>query len=216
MDVQVKLSKAGKMPCKSWSLQARVTCPGSFDSSGTLVQVCEACYATQGMYNMPSVKNVRIYNQQDWKRDDWVDEMVYSIEKDDYFRWFDSGDCYSKLLALKILLVMRRTPNTKHWLPTRSYKFQKFQRVFDLMNSLPNVVVRFSGDSIGHIPEGSYSSTTALDSVTPIDGAQMCVAYDHEGNKCLDCRACWSKDVQTISYPIHGRKYIKLLKEEVA
>jgi hypothetical protein len=168
------------------------------------------------MYNMPNVKNVRIYNQQDWKRDDWVDEMVYSIENDDYFRWFDSGDCYSKLLALKILLIMKRTPNTKHWLPTRSMKFQKFQRVFAEMNALPNVVVRFSGDSIGHIPEGLHSSTTAVDMDTPIDGAQMCVAYDHEGNKCLDCRACWSKDVQTISYPIHGRKYIKLLKEEVA
>ena len=33
----LKLSKASKMPCRSWSLQALDTCPGSRDKSGDLV-----------------------------------------------------------------------------------------------------------------------------------------------------------------------------------
>ena len=31
----IKLSKAGKMPCRSWSLQALTTCAGSVGDDGT-------------------------------------------------------------------------------------------------------------------------------------------------------------------------------------
>ena len=46
----LKLSKASKMPCRSWSLQALDTCPGSRDKSGELVPACSGCYATDGNY----------------------------------------------------------------------------------------------------------------------------------------------------------------------
>ncbi|GAI65558.1 unnamed protein product, partial [marine sediment metagenome] len=73
----LKLSKASKMPCKSWSLEAIDTCAGSRDPvTGELVPVCADCYAAKGTYRFPAVKALRVHNKQDWKRDDWVSDMV--------------------------------------------------------------------------------------------------------------------------------------------
>ena len=102
----IRLSKAGKMPCKSWSLEALTTCPGSKHKDGTLVDACNGCYATTGNYRFPNVKAPRIENQLDWKRKEWVSDMVEAIGDDEYFRWFDSGDMYDLRLANKIAIVM--------------------------------------------------------------------------------------------------------------
>ena len=89
----IRLSKAGKMPCRSWSLQAVDTCPGARKSNGELVDACDGCYARTGNYNYPNVKAPRIHNREDWKRKEWVSEMGEEIDSNDrYFRWFDSGD----------------------------------------------------------------------------------------------------------------------------
>ena len=87
----IRLSKAGKMPCRSWSLQALTTCAGSVGDNGKLVDACKGCYATQGNYRFPNVKQPRLSNQKDWKRADWVSDMVAELDNDRYFRWFDSG-----------------------------------------------------------------------------------------------------------------------------
>ena len=85
----IKLSKAGKMPCRSWSLQAIPTCPASIGSDGELVDACKGCYATTGNYNFPNVKAPRIHNKEDWKRDNWVADMVAELYNARYFRWFE-------------------------------------------------------------------------------------------------------------------------------
>jgi hypothetical protein len=144
----IKLSKANKMPCKSWSLQALDTCPASKDSNGDLVPACQGCYATTGNYRFPNVKAPREHNREDWKRDAWVDDMIDELDTERYFRWFDSGDVYDIRLADKILAVMVATPWVKHWLPTRMHKFAKFVPVLAKMDALPNVVVRLSSDSV--------------------------------------------------------------------
>ena len=210
----IKLSKPSKMPCLSWSLQAIDTCPGSIDPvSGVLVPACKGCYATTGNYRFPNVIAPRLHNRDDWKRDNWVDDMVYQLRNQSHFRWFDSGDVYHIKLARKILEVMRQTPHVKHWLPTRMYKFRKFETVFNAMNALPNVVVRFSGDEIdGSVIPGRFVSTI-FDPEQPeqLTGT-MCGAYANDG-KCGDCRACWSRDVPVIAYPQHGRKMAKVNRE---
>ena len=48
----IRLSKASKMPCPSWSLEALTTCPASKKRDGTLVDACKGCYATTGNYRM--------------------------------------------------------------------------------------------------------------------------------------------------------------------
>ena len=208
----LKLSKASKMPCRSWSLQALDTCPASKNSDGTLVDACKGCYATTGNYRFPNVKAPREHNREDWKREDWVQDMVSELDNDRYFRWFDSGDMYDLRLADKILAVMVQTPWVKHWLPTRMYKFPKFAQVIADMESLPNVVVRLSSDSIqGETIQGTTTST-----IIPVDDEiqyasyTICKAYTRDG-KCGSCRACWSKDTSVVAYPAHGKTMLKLI-----
>lgn len=209
---QIKLSKASKMPCRSWSLQALETCPASVKSDGSLVDACKGCYATTGNYNFPNVKAPRLHNREDWKREEWVEDMVAELDNDRYFRWFDSGDLYDIRLARKVLEVMKRTPWVKHWLPTRMYKFTKFVSVLDQMEALPNVVVRKSSDSVhGETVDGKTTST-----IIPVDDSvqyaslTICKAYERDG-KCGSCRACWSKEESVIAYPAHGKKMLKLI-----
>lgn len=201
----VALSKASKMPAKSWSLQAGSTCPGSIDpATKQVLPVCAGCYAKDGMYNMPNSKRVRDFNREDWKRAEWVDEMVAALAKQKYFRWFDSGDVYHPALAFKIYLVMTKTPNTQHWLPTKSYNIPKIRAVLDRMKLLPNASVRFSSPSITGEYSPEHGSTVVPYAETPTE-ATLCEAYSR-GGKCGDCRVCWSKDVAVVAYPAHGSR----------
>lgn len=206
----IKLSKAGKMPCPSWSLIARTHCPASVHLSGPrkgeLVDACHGCYAAGGQYRYPNVRNPREHNAKDWKRPEWVSDMVAAIEREPFFRWFDSGDVYTLALARKILAVMRATPNTRHWLPTRMHKLAKFRPVLASMAMLPNVVVRRSSDSVqGAYDKRHATASTIVSSVDQVtDDMVMCSAYNRDG-KCGDCRACWDKHVRVIAYPGHGR-----------
>jgi len=214
-------SKASKMPCRSWSLPALDTCPASKEwnedaKKMVLVDACGGCYATTGNYiRFPNVKNPRIHNKKDWKRANWVADMVESINLNDkYFRWFDSGDMYELRLAKKILEVMKLTPATEHWLPTRQHKYPKFHPTIDAMNALPNVIVRLSSDSImGGIIAGNYTSTIIPDPTYTTPEMTLCKAYENKA-KCGACRKCWDKYIKVIAYPSHGEKMDRLYKKK--
>lgn len=209
----IKLSKTSKLDgILSWSLQAIDTCPASKDANGDLVPACRGCYATTGNYNYPNVKAPRAFNREDWKRDQWVNDMIAALDSSRYFRWFDSGDMYAIELANKMLEVMAATPWVKHWLPTRMHKFSKFAPVIAAMEALPNVVVRRSSDSVnGQTVAGATSSTIfSADDQLPA-GATICRAYENAG-KCNGCRACYSKDVPVIAYKAHGVKMAKVIR----
>lgn len=211
-----KISVTSKLDgIRSWSLQALDTCPGSIESPGVLVDACKGCYATTGNYVFENVKAPREHNRTDWQRMEWCDDMVSELERDRYFRWFDSGDMYTLALAEKILEVMRRTPWCKHWLPTRMHKFPKFQLVLREMAQLDNVMVRPSSDSIvGVFIPGLHGSVIVPDSRVNPDMVTLCRAYEHEG-KCNGCRACYSKDIPVIAYPAHGKKMGKIINIKV-
>lgn len=210
----IKLSKASKMPCRSWSLQAIDTCPASRDETGNLVPACAGCYAATGNYRFPNVKAPRLHNQEDWKRDEWVNDMVSKLDNDRLFRWFDSGDMYDIRLAKKIYQVMAATPWVKHWLPTRMHKFAKFSSILQSMEKLPNVVVRYSSDHIdGTEVQGANTSTIVPDETHARAHQFICRSSEREG-KCGTCRACWDKDIKVVAYQAHGvsmKKQIKLL-----
>lgn len=208
----IKLSKTSKLDgIMSWSLNALDTCQGSIDPvTKDLVPACQGCYATTGNYRFPNVKAPREFNKEDWKRDQWVNDMVLALDSSRYFRWFDSGDMYDLRLAEKILQVMKATPWVKHWLPTRMHKFNKYDTVINAMMKLENVVVRLSSDSVtGEIINGLTTSTIFSDNL-PI-GAFECLAYENAG-KCNGCRACYNKDVSVIAYKAHGVKMAKVIK----
>src|SRR5262245_20095387 len=51
------LTEARKMPCPSWSLPARVSCPFSLSGPGA---ICASCYADKGSYTQyPGVKRAQ-------------------------------------------------------------------------------------------------------------------------------------------------------------
>jgi hypothetical protein len=209
----IRLSKTSKLDgILSWSLQALDTCPASKKNNGELVDACKGCYATTGNYNYPNVKAPRIENKEDWKRDTWVNDMVLALDSSRYFRWFDSGDMYDIRLANKILDVMKMTPWCNHWMPTRMHKFAKFNDVINKMQSLNNVVIRLSSDSIqGEVIQGFTSSVIFSDDSQLSSDMKECEAYKNDG-KCNGCRACYSKDVQVVAYRAHGVKMNKVIK----
>jgi len=209
----MKISKVGKLNSRSWSLEALETCPASQDENGELVPACKGCYAVGGNYRFKNVKQAREHNKQDWKRADWVADMVEELDSDRYFRWFDSGDMYSLKLAEKILEICKATPWTRHWIPTRMHKFAKFQDVIARLNALPNVVVRLSSDGInGEIIEEAEFSSTIIPFIDSDTRATVCQAPLQEG-KCHKCRACWDKSIRVIAYAGHGAKMLKQQRE---
>ena len=213
---KVKLSVTSKLDgIRSWSLNALDTCPGSVALPGSLVDACKGCYATTGNYRFANVKAPRDFNKLDWPRLDWADDMVEALQNDRFFRWFDSGDMYTLGLAEKILEVMIRTPWCKHWLPTRMHKFSKFALVLREMQSLKNVSVRFSSDSVtGQYKKGLHGSVIIPSPEDVKRGTKLCEAYANDG-KCSGCRACYDKKVKVIAYPAHGvsmHKVIRIIK----
>ena len=222
----VRLSKVGKLGVYSWSLQALNTCPASIKPSGELVDACKGCYAAFGMYNYANVKAPREYNRWAWKQENFVSEFVEILNASHkYFRWLDSGDLYSLALAEKVYEIMKATPETRHWLPTRMHKFAKFKDVLNRMAVLPNVVVRLSSDSVmGDLvekPEGLNIGTSST--IIPeqqlsdfeVKGQFICKAYYQEG-KCKTCRACYDKNVETIAYVGHGKVLKSLQAKRIA
>jgi hypothetical protein len=212
----INISKTSKLDgVRSWSLEARETCPGAIAGNGELVPACAGCYAIGGNYRFANVKKPRAENRDDWKRDEWVGDMIAALRNDRYFRWFDSGDVYALPLAKKIYLVMLNTPDVKHWLPTRMHKFDKFKGILAAMSALPNVMVRPSSDSVtGEFTPGLHGSTILPDAIAPA-GVTLCHAATNAG-KCGPCRACYSKDVPVIGYVAHGQKMAGVVKRALA
>jgi hypothetical protein len=170
------------------------------------------CYAVSGNYRFGNVIEPRRENKEDWKRDEWIKDMVIALRNERYFRWFDSGDVYALQLAEKIYSVMCATPHVKHWLPTRMHKFAKFADILARMQALPNVMVRPSSDSVsGDFIEGLHGSTIVPDK-SPREGVKLCHAANNDG-KCGPCRDCYSKDIPVIGYLAHGRSMAKVIRE---
>jgi hypothetical protein len=208
----MKLSKTSKLGTKSWSLQAVETCPGAVGADGKLVPACSGCYATAGCYNFPDTKKVRADNKVEWDTEGFEADFIAALKKQTHFRWFDSGDMYNLRLAEKMYNIMVNTPNTKHWLPTRMYKFEKFQNILNKMQALPNVMVRYSSDEIdGTYTKGLHGSTILPDESYADSDTVVCKAPE-QGGKCLDCRACYNKDISVIGYLAHGAKMKKVIR----
>jgi len=208
-----KLSVTTKLDgIKSWSLPAITTCPGARDSNGDLVPVCQGCYATEGRYRFANVQAAREFNRQDWKRKEWVDEMVDALQNERYFRWFDSGDIHNQHLAGKMYEIMLRASWVQFWLPTRSYKIKRIRPWLESMKDLKNVSVRYSADEIDTFKYGLHGSVVISDKENPPEHVTTCNAYKSKPAQCNGCRACWDKKIAVIGYPAHGSQIKQVVK----
>lgn len=201
-----KISKTKKLGknVRSWSVRAGGDrCPQSKDS-----EVCRECYAMQGTYNTPNSKKLRVYNEEDWKKNDWETRVEHELnrlnieEGIEYFRWFDSGDLYDLKLAEKIKNIIKKTPNIKYWIPTRMYKDKSFVSILDEINSLDNAIVRFSNDIINEYSDDHGSVVVDDEKIADQIPHVLKCPNDFESKEitCSDCFKCWDKNTKKIAY----------------
>lgn len=199
-----KLSKAGKMPCESFSLPAQA-CQTGAKLAQIKGSVCHGCYALKGNYRFPSVKAPREHNIA--LLDDletWQANMIMTIKVSNasgYFRWHDSGDLQSFKHLLAIINIAQALPNIKFWLPTKE-KAHLTRLTRDGVLVPDNLTIRLSMAMIDQAPINSawHLTSTVHQNAQAFD--TECEAY-RQGGKCLTCRKCWDNSIDNISYPKH-------------
>ena len=187
------LSAPSKMPGPAYNLPASMCLTGA-----KLVKVpgsvCHGCYALKGRYRFNNVQQALQRRATSLKHPDWVNAMVSLIMGHKYFRWHDSGDIQSVEHLKKIFEVCKRTPSTKHWMPTREARFLK---LMDPDIIPPNLIIRMSSHMINQPPVKFWPWTSTVSTE-----GKTCPALD-QGNSCRDCRACWDRNVSNVTYPKH-------------
>tara|TARA_R100000742_G_C4258278_1_gene76152 strand:+ start:394 stop:1023 length:630 start_codon:yes stop_codon:yes gene_type:complete len=194
------LSETSKLGVKSISLDAKKCKTGSklAKKSGT---VCNGCYALKGCYVFPVVKNAMARRLEFFNSSNFIPIMVWLLQsqKKKFFRWFDSGDIQNVFMGLNILEVCKLTPDIKHWIPTKEYKF--WRQVLKIEKLPDNVCLRISSPNIDQEPLKGFNNTSTVHENKKAFGLE-CIAYKQEG-KCLDCKACYDPKIKNISYPKH-------------
>jgi len=210
LSIAIGLSAPSKMPCSGYSLPAARchvgsklrTVPGS---------VCFGCYAFKGNYTFANVQSALERRFVAIEDDRWVDAMIVLIRETAigdrrFFRWHDSGDLQSAAHLAKIVAIAEALPDISFWLPTK-----EFALVRDYFKARPvpaNLTVRLSQPRIDQAaPARDATSPFQYSEVHGKTGQASAAAYPcpakSQGNKCLDCRACWNKANWATSYPAH-------------
>ena len=188
------MTRTSKMPGLSYSLPAWACQTGAKlrKVPGT---PCHGCYALKGNYiRYPAIKKAQYYRLDSLDHDSWIPAMVAQIKRQKWFRWHDAGDIQSVEHLRKIFEVCRLTPGTNHWLPTQERKLLQFLDP-DIIPT--NLIIRFSSHMINQQPVKWWPWTSTVSTTT-----KTCPASD-QGNKCMDCRACWDRKVKNVTYPKH-------------
>jgi hypothetical protein len=195
-------SRPSKMPCPAYSI------PASLCKTGGKLRkiegsVCSKCYAMKGNYNFPDVRLALARRLKALRRSDWVDAMVFLIEAEgnQYFRWHDAGDLQNGIHLEKIIQVCKRTPNVRHWLPTREAGI--VQKFINNGGRIPdNLTIRLSGHMIDGAAPLALARRLGVQVSTVVTSGKTCPAGE-QGNKCLTCRACWDKKQEVVAYGKH-------------
>jgi hypothetical protein len=140
----------------------------------------------------------------------WVKAMIAKIsaeEKSGFFRWFDSGDLVNLKNLKNIVRIAIALPEIRFWLPTKEYSI--VSEYYELYGPFPqNLTVRLSAYMVDKAGPDSLAAamgltTSEVASNPQPSEIQKVFPSSTQGNKCLDCRACWSKDVPTVVYRLH-------------
>ena len=189
------LTRTSKMPGKSYSLPAWA-CQTGAKLRKVPTSPCFGCYALKGNYTRyPAIKAAQYRRLDSIKNPLWVEAMAIQIQRQKWFRWHDAGDLQSVDHLEKIFEVCRRTPNTQHWLPTQERQYILAVNPEEVPD---NLIIRLSGAKVDGAAPKAWPHTSTV--VT--DGKPTCPSGT-QGGKCLDCRACWNKDISNISYGKH-------------
>jgi hypothetical protein len=198
------LSAPSKMPCHSFSISAKRCNVGS-KLRKVAGSTCNKCYALKGRYVFPNVERAmeRRLAAMYASPNEWAAAIVASIWKkgEKHFRWHDSGDLQGMNHLRTIVAIAEELDQVQFWLPTREYGIVRdYLREFKAFP--PNLTVRVSAPMIGQVAS-EWEHSSSVDAVhTPLTAWADCVA-PKQGNKCMDCRACWDQNVEVVNYKKH-------------
>jgi hypothetical protein len=140
----------------------------------------------------------------------WVERMIEKIRSEEssgFFRWFSSGDIQSLKNLKDIVRIALALPEICFWLPTKEYGI--VSEYFELFGAFPsNLTVRLSAYMVDKAGPDSLADAMGLTTSEvatnpqPSETQRVCPSST-QGNKCLDCRACWQPTVQTVVYRLH-------------
>ena len=187
------LTRTSKMPGLSYSLPAWACQTGA-----KLAKIpgtpCFGCYAMKNNYiRYPAIKAAQYRRLDAIENPLWVEAMITQIKRQKWFRWHDAGDLQSLEHMYKIIEVCKQTPGTQHWLPTQERQY------LPKPEDVPaNLIIRLSAAKV----DGTAGNAWSHSSTVVTDGSASCAAPD-QGGKCLDCRACWNKEIKNVSYGKH-------------
>ena len=189
------LTYTTKMPGPSYNTPASRCLTGA-KLRNVKNSVCSSCYALKGNYKrFPKVEEALERRFQSLGHVSWVTAMATLIKGHKFFRWHDAGDLQSMQHLENIFEVCRLTPDTQHWMPTREARFLSLMDP-DIVPS--NLIIRMSSHMIDQKPVKFWPWTSTVTS-----GHDASCPAPKQGNKCGSCRACWSRDVKTVSYGKH-------------
>lgn len=201
-----------KMPGSTFAISAK-ECKVGGKLAKVEGSVCHRCYALKLQKLRPSVDKGWSDNYEKATKliennpAQWVAACVFQINRmanksgEFFHRWFDSGDLQSVDMLEAICQVAERTPNVRHWLPTREAKMVK-DHLAKFGRIPSNLIIRVSATMIGDKPVRGYANTSTVHRKGQAVEGHVCPASQQGGN-CGDCRACWSHDVPNVSYPLH-------------
>lgn len=202
-----------KMPGSAFALDA-FACNVGDRLAKVPGSVCGGCYARKLQKLRPSV-------DQGWRANQtksvaaiandpeaWARMMAFQISAaakktgQSFHRWFDSGDLPSVAFLAAVVRVCEMTPTIRHWLPTREAGVvREYAKAGGLVPD--NLVIRVSAPMVDDMPlKGWPTVSTVHKRRQPGEGEHICPARQ-QGNACGDCRACWSREVYSVSYPKH-------------
>jgi len=189
MDIAIKgNSKMGK-EVYIFNLPARKTCtPTPWCLEGKEGQ--PACYALRNNFLPPSVMKSTEERYELSQLENFVEEMTNFIKKKKvkYFRIHSSGDFYSEDYIEKWINIAKNCPETKF--RSSTHRRDLISKIKEL-NSLPNVIVRESLDSVISKPttELNFSALAHLNIVKEEE------SYSCK-NSCPSCGYyCWENRV---------------------
>ena len=166
--------------------------------------VCSKCYALKGRYPFPNVQKALLRRFEAIKNPEWVSAMTTAIagtEFSGYFRMFDSGDLQSLEMLEDIARIAKNLPNIKFWLPTREYSI--VSACVKKNGAFPeNLIVRLSAYMLEGKPPIELAKRLGVVSSGVSENGFTCPS-SKQGDKCLDCRMCWDKNVSIVSYKQH-------------
>ena len=208
-----------KMPGTSYGIPA-TACHVGAKLAKVAGSVCSNCYALKGRYVFGSVQQSQNTRLESLTSTAWVDAMVFMLRRahglDEekrvhvkiqaggagWHRWHDSGDLQSLQHLENIVEVCRRTPEIRHWLPTREAGVVLQWRKKNEGSSFPfNLCIRVSATMIDGGFSKAFTNTSTVHKNAIPDG-HVCPAPS-QNNSCKNCRACWNTKISNVSYHVH-------------